>query len=240
VSRTADVLSSFAASTLALGGGYSVGPLGPRPETPLELYEFEACPFCRRVREALTVLDLEAMIYPCPKGGQRFRPRATELDAGKGFPLLVDPNTGTTMRDSPAIVKYLFATYGAGSPPLHMRGPSFAAPLGSLASAARFGRGARAVLSRAREKPLELWSFEASPYCRVAREALCELELPYLLHNVAKKSPSRPAFIARSNKMMVPYLADPNTGIEMHESADIAAYLHATYGDTHRGPNAAE
>ncbi len=240
MSRTVDLLSSWAASTLALGGGYRVGPLGPRPEQPLELYEFEACPFCRRVREAMSVLDLEAMIYPCPKGGTRFRPRAAELAERKRFPLLADPNTGTTLQESPAIVKYLFATYGAGSPPLHLRGPSFAAPLGSLASAARLGRGVRALPSRAPEKPLELWSFEASPFCRIAREALCQLELPYLLHNVAKKSPSRPAFIARSGQMMVPYLADPNTGTELFESADIAAYLHATYGDTHVGSNGAK
>jgi glutathione S-transferase len=30
--------------------------------------------------------------------------------------------------------------------------------------------------------------------------------------------------------MMVPYLADPNTGVEMFESADIVAYLDRTYG----------
>ena len=58
---------------------------------------------------------------------------------------------------------------------------------------------------------------------------LCELELPYLLHNVAKRSPSRPAFIARSGKMMVPWLFDPNTGTQLHESADILAYLDTTY-----------
>ncbi len=83
--------------------------------------------------------------------------------------------------------------------------------------------------SIAPEKPLELWSFEASPYCRVVRELLTELELPYTLHNVGKRSPSRAAFVARSGKMMVPYLADPNTGVEMHESADILRYLRATY-----------
>ena len=83
--------------------------------------------------------------------------------------------------------------------------------------------------ARAPERPLELWSFEASPYCRIAREALCSLELPYRLHNVAKGSPSREAFVERSGRMMVPYLADPNTGVEMFESADIVAYLERTY-----------
>ncbi|CAO2042409.1 unnamed protein product [Urochloa humidicola] len=39
----------------------------------LQLYEFEACPFCRRVREAMTELDLSAEVYPCPKGSLRHR-----------------------------------------------------------------------------------------------------------------------------------------------------------------------
>jgi glutathione S-transferase len=50
-----------------------------------------------------------------------------------------------------------------------------------------------------------------------------------VLHNVAKKSPRRQAFVARSGKMMVPYLADPNTGREMFESADIVRYLNEAY-----------
>ena len=58
---------------------------------------------------------------------------------------------------------------------------------------------------------------------------LCALEIPYLLHNVAKGSPSRDAFVERSGKMMVPYLVDPNTGKEMFESADIVSYLERTY-----------
>jgi glutathione S-transferase len=61
------------------------------------------------------------------------------------------------------------------------------------------------------------------------RETLSELELPYLLHNVARGSPSRVAFVERSGKMMVPYLVDPNTGTEMFESADIVRYLERTY-----------
>ena len=68
-----------------------------------------------------------------------------------------------------------------------------------------------------------------SPFSRIAREALCELELPYLLHNVAHGSPSRDAFVRRSGKMQVPYLADPNTGKAVFESADIVRYLHETY-----------
>ncbi|MHC5059284.1 MAG: glutathione S-transferase N-terminal domain-containing protein, partial [Planctomycetota bacterium] len=75
----------------------NVGPLGPRPERPLELYEFEACPFCRKVREALSILDLNAMIYPCPKKGPRFREEVKRRGGKYLFPYLVDPNTGEAM-----------------------------------------------------------------------------------------------------------------------------------------------
>lgn len=229
MSRSADVLSSWAASTLTLGGGLAVQPtLGPRPAEPLELYEFEACPFCRRVREALSALDLEARVFPCPKGGG-FREVVRERTGKSQFPFLVDPNTGVSMFESSAIVRYLFETYGGGQVPLLLRARSALVPLGSLASLARVGKGGRARPSRPPEKELELWSFEASPYCRIAREALCELGLPYLLHNVAKRSPSRADFVARSGRMRVPYLVDPNTGAAMFESADIVRYLRETY-----------
>jgi len=69
-----------------------------------------------------------------------------------------------------------------------------------------------------------------NPYCGIAREALCELEIPYKLHNVAKGSPRRQAYLARSGKMQVPFLHDPNTGTDLFESADIVAYLERTYG----------
>ena len=58
---------------------------------------------------------------------------------------------------------------------------------------------------------------------------MCELELPYHLHNVAQGSPRREAFVARSGKMLVPYLVDANTQTEMFESADIISYLREAY-----------
>jgi hypothetical protein len=82
--RALDVATSLAATVSRLGSGLSVGGLGPRPERPLELYEFEACPYCRKVREALTVLDLEAMVYPGPRGGPRFREEVRSRAPGEG------------------------------------------------------------------------------------------------------------------------------------------------------------
>ena len=59
---------------------------------------------------------------------------------------------------------------------------------------------------------------------------MCELELPYILHNVGRRSPRRPELLARAGKIQVPYLEDPNTGVKMFESRDIARYLRSTYG----------
>jgi glutathione S-transferase len=227
MSRSLDVASSKIASYVRLGAGWIARPARRKPDRLLELYEFEACPFCRRVRETLSEFDLDALVFPCPKGGTRFRPRVTELGGKAQFPFLVDRNTGRSMYESADIVRYLRDTYDAPA-------PIWLGPLGlvssGLASQPRLRRGNRARPSRAPEQALELWSFEASPYCRLVREVLCELELPYLLHNVARRSPRRPEFVARSGKMMVPYLADPNTGREMFESADIVSYLNETYG----------
>jgi glutathione S-transferase len=229
MNRALDVMTSFLASLARGGQGAVVGSLGPRPAKPLEIYEFEACPFCRKAREALSVLDLEAVVYPCPKRGPRFRAEVKRRGGKEQFPYLVDPNTGAEMYESDDIVRYLFEKYGAGPAPLALRLGLLTDASAMAASAARPGSGVTYRPSDPPERPLELWSFEASPFCRIAREALCELEIPYLLHNVAKGSQRRDAFIARSGKMMVPYLVDPNRDVAMFESADIVAYLNETY-----------
>ena len=101
-----------------------------------------------------------------------------------------------------------------------------------MASAIRPASGRFYIPSRAPAEPLELYSFEASPFCRIVRETLTCLEIPYLLHNVGRGSPRREAFVERSGKMMVPYLVDANTGVAMFESAEISRYLIETYGET--------
>lgn len=230
MNRALDVATSLAATIARLGGGLRVEALGRRPRQPLELYEFEGCPYCRKVREALTALDLEAMVYPCPKGGTRFREVVRDRGGKAQFPYLVDPNSGRAMYESGDIVRYLFNEYGTGPVPLlYSIGPIVDAT-SALASAWRLGAGVRVEPSKPPAQPLELWSFEASPFCRIVREALCTLEIPYHLRNVGKNSPSRDAFVERSGKMQVPFLADPNTQVELFESGDIVRYLRATYG----------
>jgi glutathione S-transferase len=225
--RAFDVASSTMASVLRLGAGGRVRPVARQPEKLLEVYEFEGCPYCRRLREELSELDLDALVYPCPEGGTRFRPRVLAMGGKRRFPYLVDPNTGRSMYESSDIVSHLRETYGGSGPALTGQG-MVTSGLASVARA-RWGRSARGGTSEP-ARPLELWSFEACPYCRLAREALCELELPYVLHNVARGSAKREAFVTRSGKMLVPYLVDPNTDRSLFESADIVRYLSATYG----------
>jgi glutathione S-transferase len=229
VIRPLDVATSFAASVVRLGAGMEVGPLGARPAAPLELYEFEGCPFCRKVREALSILDLDAIVYPCPKNGPRFRPEVIRRGGKAQFPYLVDPNAGTEMYESDDIVRHLFTRYGDGTVPRALALWPLVDVASTVASTARLGIGSRYRRAREPKAPLELWSFEASPYCRIAREALSELEIPYLLHNVAKGSRKRDAFVRSAGKMQVPYLTDPNTGVALFESADIVRYLNTTY-----------
>ncbi|XP_031274275.1 uncharacterized protein LOC116132745 [Pistacia vera] len=63
--------------------------LGPRPEKPIEIYEFESCPFCRKVREIVAVLDLDVLYYPCPRNGPNFRPKVAQMGGKQLFPYMV-------------------------------------------------------------------------------------------------------------------------------------------------------
>ncbi len=42
----------------------------PRPEKPLVLYEYDASPYCKRVREFVNLLDLTVEYRPCPGARQ--------------------------------------------------------------------------------------------------------------------------------------------------------------------------
>ena len=229
MNRIVDVSTSLLVSIGRLGSGGAVRELGARPEKLLEIYEFEGCPFCRKVREALSILDLDARILPCPKGGERFRQALIQRGGRAMFPYLVDPNTGVEMYESSDIVRYLFSQYGNGKVPLMLGMGRLTDVSAVLAGLSRGLAGSRVEPSREPGEPLELASYEASPFCRLVRETLCTLELQYVLRNVAKGSASRASFADRSGRMMVPWLSDPNTGTEMFESREIVNYLIDQY-----------
>lgn len=244
------IAGSLASTALRGGLGVTARPVGERPRMLFELYEFEACPYCRLVREALTELDLDAMIRPCPKGGERFRPRVVELGGKAQFPFLVDPHNGQQLYESADIVAYLFENYARRPMPLYWRWMALQKLGSSLAGVPRLGAGLTVVPSRVPEQPLELYSFESSPFARPVRERLCELELPYVLRSCGRslltdwlppalrdaldweyqpETVNRQALLARAGRVSVPYLVDPNSAVELAESAAIIEYLDATY-----------
>ncbi len=218
------------------------------PRKLLELYEGEYCPFCRYVREALTALDLDAVIYPVPKKGERFRKRLERLGGKPKVPFLHDPNTGRSLYESEAIAAYLYERYGAKG----TKAPSRDLSTSTLVTALRGKSGMFARPSKAPAAPLELYSYEACPYARLVRETLCELEIPYVLRNVGKGPglaewlppgyrevamktyvpgpANRRKLVSRGGRMMVPYLVDPNTKTAMYQSDLIVEYLRDTYG----------
>jgi len=231
----ANDLTSFAATAVRLGRGvFPRVTTATRSDPPklLELYDFEGCPYCRKVREVLCELDLDYLTHPVAHGS----PRRAELVKRGGkmlAPYLVDPNTRTEMYESDDIIGYLNATYGAGRRAgWRLPVPSILDDVDSMvASAVRLGRGARCRSTRERTgvMPLILYNMEGSPYCRKAREALSELDLEYVVRNLPKGSPKRASLVERGGKMQVPYLVDPNTGREMYESDGIVAYLEGEY-----------
>ncbi|CAI9115178.1 OLC1v1016016C1 [Oldenlandia corymbosa var. corymbosa] len=201
------------------------------PPIRLQLYEFEACPFCRRVREALTELDLSAEVFPCPKGSVRHRELVKAFGGKEQFPFLIDPNTGVQMYESSDIVNYLFQQYGKGRPPSTGLLESTLVT-GWMPTLLRAGRGMTLWEKSTEEGPtrkLELFSYENNAYARLVREALCELELPYVLQNVAKGSTREALLLSISGSNEVPFLVDPNTGQQLGDYRQIISYLFNTY-----------
>jgi glutathione S-transferase len=242
---------------LTVRGGRGASAFRPAYEQPkkvLKLYDIEASPYCRLVREVLTELDVDVMILPCPKGGSRFRTEAEKLGGKQQFPLLVDENIGTVLYESADIIEYLGEIYGHHARRTRGMARRVAVATSMISSALLLRSsgitGLKACTSKAAAKPLVLFSFEASPFSKIVRTRLCELELPYLLHNTGKARMSDmgpPSFRDKwfkgpkgtsrnrrwlekhTGKVQVPYLMDPNTGAALYESRKIVDYLNKTY-----------
>jgi glutathione S-transferase len=246
-----NIATSMISTVLRATNGISSAPAAIKPKQALQLYDIENCPYCRLVREALTELDLDAEIYPCPKAGERFRPELVERGGKAQFPYLVDRNSGVEIYESLDIIDYLFATYGQRELPGKWKAGKLQTLGSMLASAPRVTRGMMAHPGVSPELLLELYSFESSPFARPVRELLCEMEIPYLLRNCGRTRLQEwvlPSMRERLNiqpdselenrrvlqdtegKVSIPYLYDPNTGRGLFESSDILDYLRDTYG----------
>ncbi|KAL0842608.1 hypothetical protein Bca101_015853 [Brassica carinata] len=205
-------------------GGITVketSKLGPRPEKPIEIYEFEG--------EMVTVLDLDILYYPCPRGSPNFRPMVNQMGGKQQLPYMVDPNTGVSMYESDGIIKYLSEKYGDGTVPLSLSLGPLTAITAALATIGRLGKGNLYTPAKLPPKPLVFWAYEGSPFCKLVREVLVELELPHIQRSCARGSPKRQELLMKAGHFQVPYLEDPNTGVNMFESAEIIEYLKQTY-----------
>jgi len=228
------LVGSWLTTLARAGSGARVGDLGARPARRLVLYEMENCPFSRKVREAMTILDLDADIRPCPEGSPHRR-ELLRLGGKEQVPMLHDPNSDVTLYDSERIVDYLFKRYGRGKAPARVRGGRWATWSSKLASRLRRNGGTKAQPAVRPTLPLELWSYEASPECRIVREVLGGYSLPYVLYNVGKNSAKQNKLARVSGGSELPFLIDPNRGTRVAGADRIRNYLHDTYGASTSG-----
>tara|TARA_R110001592_G_scaffold323435_1_gene602676 strand:- start:16788 stop:17591 length:804 start_codon:yes stop_codon:yes gene_type:complete len=246
---TIDLLASVGASSIRSWRGTSASKTVTHPPKNLILFDQEACPDCRFVREALTELNLNAMIAPCPEGGESIKKLKQESGSAE-LPRLFDPNTDENILGRDNIIRYLYKEYRGSIMPSRLENKLLNNLASKLSSTVRLNAGKHYIPAKAAKQPLTLYSFESSPYSRIVRERLCELELPYLLINLGKQQwsdmgpaklrftlkPYRPientkraAFFKKHGNVQVPFLIDPNTGEELFESLDIVKYLDKTY-----------
>ena len=72
----------------------------------LELYQFEACPYCAMVRETLDGLGLDYIIRTVPRDPDG-RDRVRAVSGQDLVPVLADPERGQVITDARRIIEYL-------------------------------------------------------------------------------------------------------------------------------------
>lgn len=177
------------------------------------LYEFEACPYCKIAREAISEAGISVLVRPCPKAGERFRPRVADLGGKAQFPYLVDGDTGEGLYESAAIAASMRELAGTSRAFVHWLGP-LNTVLSQYTILIRALAGMRARPSLANEKPLEFFGTEASPSARLVKEQLCVRELDYIWHPGAGDTVR---------------LCDPNTGDQVVGARAALTHIKRVY-----------
>jgi glutaredoxin len=203
-------------------GSFSVGNLErcKRPSKRLIVYEYEGCPFCRKVREALSTLALDAEIRPCPRetlatygfsSESRFRPEVKAKGGSLRFPFLVDEGNNVAMYESSEIVAYLWREYGdkatvpwsswvANLPVLSLG--TFVASLFRLQPE----HGILRCPSKKPKEPLEFWSTESSVSNRLMLNSTCKISDAVIVPSLFAASPARPCARWRSLMCFIMFL----------------------------------
>ncbi|KAH9725387.1 Thioredoxin family protein [Citrus sinensis] len=192
--------------------------------TRLQLFEFEACPFCRRVREAITELDLsvevilsttyfssmvkeEALRQGCWKGAQHLFAKIS-YSVGVYIPSM---NSGITIS-----MKVYWPGIRSSCNIILEADTKFVARTlmtGWMPTIFRAGRG-MTLWEKARPDPpskkLELFSYENNP-------------------NVGDGSSRTKLLVDITGSKEVPYLIDPNTSTQIGDYKKILSYLFQSY-----------
>lgn len=247
-----DISSSTAASTVRNWRGCSSSKSATKAEKLLELYDRENDPECRLVREALTESNQDAIVYPIPADTGRFKQRLIEVSKNNKLPFLYDPNTDSKLTGAEAINTYLFKTYLSSNVPKPLQANKKNRLQSALASKLRWHQGTASKPSQLPGQLLELYSFEGSPYCRLVRELLCELSIPYVVRQLGKQQRAdfgpavfrfhrgeykplpgsrRESLLQQYGQVQVPLLIDPNTDQAIFESKDIIQHIKEHYAE---------
>lgn len=205
-------------------------------KTPLILYEYEPSPFCKKVREILCFLDIPCEFRPCPRQ-KGFSDELFERTGRRTVPYLRDPNNEDPdygMFESEDIIDYLLTRYGEGAEPNFSQRGNFATVTAGLSSVARGLAGGTldktARIDNNLMAPITLFGYEASPFVKPVREALCELGLAHVLIPCARGSSNRKVQMELTGRQFqVPFIVDPNTQVECFESNEIVKFLKEVY-----------
>lgn len=211
-----------------------------KPSQPLILYEYDGSPFCKRVRETINLLDLTVEYRPCPGARQStFSQELLERTGKQTVPYLIDPNTGVEMFESDDQIKYLLEAYGPDKNSYDMKAlwpitfKEFSIYTSTIAAILRGMPGSKRQANARQDNekmlPIELWGYEASPFVKPVREKMVSLALPHIMISCARGSSNRDKLVEITGRFQVPYLVDPNTGVEMFESPEICDYLDKVY-----------
>merc|ERR1712157_484039 len=190
----------------------------------------------------INLLDLNVEYRPCPGAREGYFSKELYDRTGKRtVPYLIDENTGAEMFESSDQIEYLLKTYGPLDTesydrkalwPITFEGFSIATStvVALLLSLPGAKRQTNALPTNEKMKPLELWGYECSPFVRPVREKLSTLCLPHVMISCSRGSSNRDRLIKKTGvQFQVPFLVDPNTGIEMFEGPEIVDYLEAVY-----------
>ena len=220
------------------------------PPLPLILYENESDADSKLVREACSMLSLVVTMYPMPVNGPRYRNKINPNDFidskspsvssnDSKFPYFYDPNTSVKLAGSRLIIDYLFTKYGPPGQPVPdilqqpttgVNFPRLAASLGVSVIVNNAGGTYIDSNLPSNVQPITLYAYEGSPFCKVVRETLCAYEIPHTIYYTPRGSVNRQRLYDQTKRFQVPFIQDPNTGIDLFESEAIVEYIKKQYG----------